>query len=95
MSNSVQDGLQTPGEVSIEELLLVTTNGMSVSLLDYLIELNIYESIFSNVMTGEIILSDSANLIRYFPISGEEYLSVKLRTPGFTDDKKYIIEKIL
>lgn len=94
MSNTVQDGLQTPGEVSIEELSLITTKGLSVSLIDYLIELNIYESIFSNVMSGEIILSDSANLIRYFPITGEEYLSVKLRTPGFNDDKKYNIEKI-
>lgn len=94
MSNTVQDGLQTPGEVSIEELLLLTTNGVSISILDYLVELNIYESVFSNVMTGEIILSDSANLIRYFPITGEEYLSVKLRTPGFSNDEKYSIEKI-
>jgi hypothetical protein len=94
MNNTVQDGLQTPGEISIEELLLITSNGKSVSLLDYLIELNIYESVFSNVINGEIILSDSANLIKYFPITGEEYLSVRLRTPGFNDDKKYKIEKI-
>jgi len=94
MSSAVQDGLQTPGEILIEELSLITTNGKSVSLLDYLIELNIYESIFSNVISGEIILSDSANLIRYFPITGEEYLSVRLITPGFNDEKKYKIEKI-
>jgi hypothetical protein len=93
MSTTVQDGLQTPGEISIEELSLITNNGKSIFLLDYLIELNIYESIFSNVLTGEIILSDSANLIKYFPITGEEYLSVRLRTPGFDDSNKYKIEK--
>lgn len=93
MSTTVQDGLQTPGEVSIEELTLISTNNVTISLIDYLIELNIYESIFSNVMTGEIILSDSANLIKHFPITGEEYLNVKLRTPGFNDSAKYTIEK--
>ena len=93
MSNIIQDGLQTPGEVSIEELSLISTSGTSISLLDYFVELNIYESIFSNVMTGEIILSDSANLIKFFPIIGEEYLSVKLRTPGFYDNKRFNIEK--
>ena len=94
MSNTVQDGLQTPGEVTIEELSLISTNGKSISLIDYLIELNLYESIFSNVISGEIILSDSANLIRHFPITGEEYLSVRLKTPGFDNDNKYKIEKI-
>ena len=94
MSNSVQDGLQTPGEVSIEDLTLIAPNGISISLQDYFIELNLYESIYSNVMSGEIILSDSSNLIRYFPITGEEYLSVKLRTPGFDDSDRYKIQKI-
>ena len=93
MSNIIQDGLQAPGEVSIEDLSLIAPTGISVSLLDYFIELNIYENIFGNVMTGEIILSDSANLIKHFPIVGEEYLIVKLRTPGFTNDKRFIIEK--
>lgn len=94
MSTSVQDGLQTPGEVSIEDLTLIAPNGISISLQDYFIELNLYESIYSNVMSGEIILSDSSNLIRYFPITGEEYLSVKLRTPGFDDSDRYKIQKI-
>ena len=50
MSNTVQDGLQTPGEVSIEELSLISTNGKSISLIDYLIELNLYESILNNII---------------------------------------------
>ena len=93
MSNIIQDGLQAPGEVSIEDLSLIAPTGISVSLLDYFIELNIYENIFGNVMTGEIILSDSANLIKHFPIVGEEYLIVKLRTPGFPNNARFIIEK--
>jgi hypothetical protein len=76
-SESTQDGLQTPGEVSLDQLLLISSQGVTISLLDYFIELNIYESIYSSVVTGEIVLSDSANLIRYFPITGEESFIIK------------------
>ena len=51
MSNTVQDGLQTPGEVSIEELSLISTNGKSISLIDYLIELNLYETNLMQLLT--------------------------------------------
>ena len=92
-NESAQEGLQTPGEVSLEELILVSPSGTTISLLDYFIELNIYESIFSNVLTGEIVISDSANLIRHFPIIGEESLIITAKTPGFPATAKYIISK--
>jgi len=93
INESTQDGLQTPGEVSLEELLLISSSGVTVSLLDYFIELNIYESIFSSVITGEIVLSDSANLIRHFPITGEESLIVYAKTPGYPSTEQYVISK--
>jgi len=80
MSTATQDGIQSPGEVSIEELILVA-NGKFIPLNDYLVELNIFESIFSNVVSGDILISDSRNLVRFLPIIGEEYLIVKLQTP--------------
>lgn len=93
-SESTQDGLQTPGEVSLDQLLLISSQGVTISLLDYFIELNIYESIYSSVVTGEIVLSDSANLIRYFPITGEESLIIKAITPGFTSpSSEFMISK--
>jgi hypothetical protein len=51
----------------------------------YLIELNIYESIFSNTLHGDILLSDSRNLIKEFDIIGEESLIVKVVTPGLSN----------
>jgi hypothetical protein len=80
MSTATQNGLQAPGEVAIEELILVA-NGKFIPLNDYLVELNIFESIFNNSMSGDILLSDSRNLVRFLPIIGEEYLIVKLQTP--------------
>ena len=84
MSISTQSTLQSAGEINIEQLFLITLNG-SISILDYLVELNIYESIFNNVLSGEILLSDSRNLIKEFDLLGEEYLLVKVTTPGLSN----------
>lgn len=81
MSISTQSSLQAPGEISIEQLFLVTSSG-SLSILDYLVELNIYESIFNNVVSGDILISDSRNLIKELGIIGEEFIVVKVSTPG-------------
>jgi hypothetical protein len=81
MSISTQSSLQSPGEINIEQLFLVSSTG-SLSVFDYLVELNIYESIFNNVLSGDVLLSDSRNLIKEMNIIGEEYLIVKVTTPG-------------
>jgi hypothetical protein len=81
MSISTQSSLQSPGEINIEQLFLVSSKG-SLSVFDYLVELNIYESIFNNVVSGDILLSDSRNLIKEMNIIGEEYLLIKVTTPG-------------
>lgn len=78
-----QNGLAQAGDVSIEDLYLISGTGTYIFVLDYLIELNIYEDIFSNFLTGSIMISDSANIIKSLPIIGEEYLAVKITTPSF------------
>jgi len=82
MTQSVQNAIQSPGEVSIDQLILVSNNTY-ISLLDYLVELNIFESIFNNILSGDIVISDSRNLIKSIPIIGDEYLIVNFTTPGF------------
>ena len=81
MSISTQSYLQSAGEISIEQLYLVSTTG-AISLTDYLVELNIYESIFNNVLSGDILLSDSRNLPKELDLVGDEYLVIKVTTPG-------------
>jgi hypothetical protein len=81
MSISTQSSLQAAGEINIEQLFLVSTKG-TISLTDYLVELNIYESIFNNVLSGDILLSDSRNLPKELDLVGDEYLVIKVTTPG-------------
>lgn len=45
-------------------------------------ELNIYEDMLSNTISGTVVIGDSLNLIANLPIQGTERLSFKLATPG-------------
>lgn len=74
--------LQSPGDVRIKRLILVSAVGKFINVLDYLVELNIYESIFKPGLSGTLTLGDSRNLIKDFPILGEELLIVEFTTPG-------------
>ena len=83
----MKESYQSPGDISIKQIYLISPNkNKFVSLIDYLVEMNIYESIFSSTISGNIVLSDNRNLIRDFPILGEEILLVELKTPTFTDE---------
>lgn len=73
--------LSYAGQIDIQQLKLVSTAGLVVDLDDYLIELNIYEDIFSNFLHGDIMLNDSRNLISKMMIIGEEFLIMKIGTP--------------
>ena len=60
--------LQSPGQVNISELILFSAS-KRLDLIDFLIELNLYESMFNPVVSGTLTLSDSTNLLSLFLIS--------------------------
>jgi hypothetical protein len=84
MTSVAKNLLYEAGDVRINSLILKSTN-FYVSLEDYLVELNIYENIFNNTLSGDVVISDSRNIISLGPIIGEEYLIVDVVTPSLSD----------
>jgi len=76
--------LQAPGQVNITEMILFSA-GKRLNILDYLVELNLYESIFNPVVSGSLTLSDSTNLLSLFPLIGEEFIFLNIVTPSLDD----------
>lgn len=77
------ESVQKAGSVKITELKLISSTNTIFDLTEFLVELNIYEDMFSSHLYGNMVLSDSRNLIENAPIIGEEYLVVKVNTPTF------------
>lgn len=75
------NSLAYPGQVVIHYLKLFSARSTVVDLQDYLVEINIFEDIFANFLHGQIMLSDSRNLISKMPLIGDEYLAIKVETP--------------
>ena len=82
---SSTDSIQKAGDITIEALKLLSATGYIVDLdIDlFFIELNLYEDIFAGSLYGDILISDSRNLIEKLPITGEEFLILKIKTPSF------------
>jgi hypothetical protein len=91
MNKDFQEGISRAGDIRIEQLVLIASDNSTIDLSEFLVELNIYEDIFSNFIHGNIVISDSRNLIEKLNIHGEEVLILKLRTP--TLDEVSVIKK--
>ena len=77
-------------DITIDKLLIHAASG-AYDLIPHLSELNIYENIFSNHLTGNITLVDGYNIPQKLPIIGEETIECKMRMTGAPDDDKLIM----
>ena len=77
--------LNYAGEYSVSELKLMSSSGNVVDLSRTYISLSLFEDIFKTSMTGIIVLTDSNNMLMNMPITGQEYLSLKIETPSLEE----------
>ena len=78
------------GQNAIKDLdiTLVNFNEDSIiNITDITPHFNIYESIFNQFCTIELVVADATNLISKLPIVGEEYINIRYRTAGLKSDE--------
>ena len=75
------NNFQYPGEFRCSEVALISLSGNIAGIKSSITELNIYEGLTSNFITGDVTFEDTANLLDEMPITGAEYLDFKIRTP--------------
>ena len=91
MANQKQDTIDFAGDYKLDNVFLHNHLGEITDIKGVMIELNIFESIYSNALTGSIVIADAQNLIGKLQINGTERISFKLSTPG-TSDKRSIVD---
>ena len=63
----------TPGKYNLSEVSLFSEiTGMRISLISMaaIVEINIFESVFTESLSGNIVIVDNRNIIANFPIVG-------------------------
>lgn len=79
---AISDAITKPGDVIITSLNLhVVSSEDALDLKPFMMEINLYEDIFSPTLHGSVIIRDSLNLIGRLPIIGDEVLTVDIQTP--------------
>jgi hypothetical protein len=87
------------GDVAIDSIQIISSNGFGVEVKNQVIALEIYEDLFSPFTTGLLAFRDSLDLVNLFPFIGEESVTFRIRTPSFNDkdmifDQQFYIYKI-
>ena len=83
-----QEAFRNPGDYQISDVYLSSyqDNGGNipkrVNIRGLIAEINIFENIMSDGLTGNIAIVDTTDLVTDFPITGHEHLEFKLRTPS-------------
>ena len=61
-------GIQYAGEFDVLELTLYSSSGVVVDLSKSAMEVNLFEDVFKNSMSGSILTYDTENLIMNMPV---------------------------
>ena len=80
-TNIPTEELRQENDFKIEEILLIAYNGAEYKLDLVKIQLNIYEDIFNNFISGNIELYDANDLPNFMPMMGEERLKIIFTRP--------------
>ena len=89
-TNKVPDSIEFAGDYDLKNIFLHNHVGEVIDIKNMYQELNIYESIYKNALTGSIVIIDAQNLIAKLEMQGTERISFTLSTPGAMGDRSII-----
>lgn len=81
------DDIYYPNDIRIHDVSIIV--GKEIwDVQHLLVQINIYEDLYSNILSGSITLADSVNLIGNAPFVGQEQLHLVFKTPGFPNARE-------
>ena len=88
--HKIPDTIEFAGDYECEHIFLHNHKGEVIDIKNLTQELNIYESIYKNALTGSIVIIDAQNLIAKLEIQGIERISFTIKTPGAEGERDII-----
>ena len=78
--------IEYAGEYESSEIKLYTSTGQVIDLSNTTIEINLFEDLLRASISGSVIVADTNNIIQNATILGQEFLTLKIKTPGLDDE---------
>lgn len=73
--------LRYAGDVSIDKVTITTSKGLYQDITAQVLNIQIFEDLFTPFMSGNLVIKESLDLVNLFPFIGEEYLDIEISTP--------------
>lgn len=71
------------GDININGAVIYGTKGNPIDVRNLILQIQIFEDIFSPFISGNVVLKDSVDLTNFFPLIGEEKFALDVQTPSF------------
>lgn len=78
------DEISFLGEIDVKSINLISSRKKRIDIKGIVGELSLYEDIFSNTMSGHVLIEDGQDLINTLPMTGEELIEIEMVTPTLT-----------
>ena len=78
----MSDGLFNAFDYKITSCIITGSSGQKMEFRNIVVEFNYYEDLFSNCITGNLLINDSMGYIDILQLQGFEYLTLILDKPG-------------
>jgi len=82
MLNATDEILDFPGAYKLKDIRLISSDGIDYDITDLVTKLNLFSSIYSPFVTGNIQFLDTKNIVDKLPMMGEETLTFQFYTPS-------------
>ena len=90
MAVKIPNNIEFAGDYDLKHIFLHNHFGEVIDIKNLVQEMNIYESIYKNALTGSVVIIDAQNLIAKLEIQGLERISFKLSTPGANNTRDIV-----
>jgi len=77
-----ESGLNTTKEFTIQTLEVIASTGETIDLRKIFVELEVYQDIYSSVMSGNILVNDASDLFNNFSFCGNEFIRINIDKGG-------------
>jgi hypothetical protein len=78
------ENISSPGSIDIRHAKLISMTGKRIDITGMIAEISLYEDLFSNTMSGYLLLEDSLDLITNLPLIGQEQFELIIQTPSLS-----------
>ena len=83
-------GLVSSSDYKLSALTIVTSTGDAIDIRNIMLELNLYEDIFSPVMTGDVTVGDAGDIVSNYQLHGNEFILINIDKPTLNNPIKKV-----